>query len=272
MLRPIGKALSFISKLLVVAFLLIKAIVRANLRKAFAALMRGLATAIQALLGLLRHLLLALIKPVLAVTGLAALFGVLSAMKDMAPPPVPKTTLAIAAPTAVAPPVSLKQTKQRQATLQLAHFHAGAQSFDTIDASITALADALNIPKQIVKNDLPRALDLAQSNASAMRPHVGHFPLPEDTDARLLAALTPSDVDHLRLLIDYSATVGKKHFTLAANMPSGDLSLEAKVTELPKGCFRYAMTFVRRSFQHTSAATACRKGSAWSFLEKRSIP
>lgn len=270
MLIPIVRALSIIRMGFVLTYLILKAVLRANIRKAFTALKRGAAHVLQAILRFLRDLLLALIKPTLTVAGLAAVFAVLSTMKDIAPPSVPATTLAVAAPSPLAKPPKIN--KPREATTQLARFHAGAQSFTTEAASITALADALNIPNHVVKANVPRALDLADTNINAMRAHVGRFPLPKNTSNRLLAALTPSDVDHLRLLLDYASTLGKKRVSLNADMPSGELTLETQVTKLASGCFRYAMTFARRSFRHTSTATACRKGNAWSFPENRSTP
>lgn len=272
MLVPIGRALSVSRMVLVLTYLILKAVLRANIRKAFAALKRGTAHVLRAILRFLRDLLLALIKPTLTVAGLGAVFAMLSTMKDIAPPSVPATTLAVAAPSPAANPIPPKISKPREATTQLARFHGGAQSFTTEAASITALADALNIPNHVVKNDVPRALDLADTNINAMRAHVGPFPLPKDTSKRLLAVLTPSDIDHLRLLLDYASTLGKKRVSLNADMPSGDLTLETQVTELARGCFRYAMTFARRSFRHTSTATACRKGNTWSFPENRSTP
>lgn len=154
---------------------------------------------------------------------------------------------------------------------QLARFHGSHQIFQSNMQATAALADALNIPKHVVAEDIPRALTLATSNSDAMHRHATGFPLPKDTSQRLLAALTPSDVQHLARLLEHSTTIGKQSFTLAAGLPSGELRLETKVEALsaanvPRRCFRYAMTFMRRSFRHTLNTTACREGRQWSVL------
>ena len=272
MLRPIGKAVSFAKIAAIVIFLILKGLLRANLRRLFNAIGRLAAKAVKALAGFLVDVLRALIKPTLTLAGLFALFAVVSSMKPLEPTSAPAAMLAIPAPPGKSTPAPSTVIKPPEPKTSLARFHANEQTFKSDASSIAALADALNIPDHVVKSNLTRALELAESNADAMRPHVGRFPLPETTSNRLLSALTPSDVDHLRMLLDYASTRGRKHFSLNAAMPSGELTLEAKVTELDRGCFRYAMTFVRRSFRHTAIATACRKGTAWSFPEKRSTP
>lgn len=266
-----GKALSVTGKVLFIAFLILKTVLKANLRKLLRQLGRAAAAILNAIAEFLQEVLRALIKPILTVVGLTALVIFASNMKRVDPSLAPAAALPVAHLPPPSKPAPSKDNPSQEATL-LKRFHDGAQSFSSEAASINALADALNIPPSVVKANVPRALELADSNSTAMRKHLGRFPLPNATSTRLLSALTPSDIDHLGLVLDYASTLGKKKVTLQTEMPSGDLSLETTVTELNSGCFRYAMTFVRRSFRHLSTATACRKGNTWSFPEKRSTP
>jgi hypothetical protein len=154
---------------------------------------------------------------------------------------------------------------------RLIRFHGSHQIFQSHMQATAALADALNIPQHVVAGDVSRALALAASNSEAMQRHATGFPLPKETSQRLLAALTPSDVQHLARFLEHSTTIGIQSFTLAADLPSGELRLETKVEALsapnvPRRCFRYAMTFMRRSFRHTLNTTACREGRHWSVL------
>lgn len=266
-----AKVLRVSFKVLFITFLIVKALLKAHLPKLLRPLGRALRALVRGLGQFAQEVLRALIKPVLTVVGLTALFVVGSNMKHFEsslPQAVAIPATHIQALLKPAPP---KPAPSRNMAL-LARFHGSEQSFPTEGASIGALADALNIPASVVKENVPRAMALADSNTSAMRKHLGRFPLPATTSPRLLAALTPSDVDHLALLLDYAATLGKKEVTLQTQMPSGDLALETTVTDVQGGCFRYLMTFTRRTFRHATTATACRKGSVWSFPEKRSIP
>ncbi|HEX2842155.1 hypothetical protein [Hyphomicrobium sp.] len=263
------KVLSVSWKVLVITFLIIKGLLKAHLPKLRRPLGRAATFVLKSIGEFLQEALHALIKPVLTVVGLTALFVILSNTKD--PSLQQAMTLPVAQVTTLLKPQPRKAPPPPVDT-PLTRFHDGAQSFSSEAASITALADALNIPASVVNANVPRALELANSNNSAMKKRVGNFPLPTGTSSRLLAALTPSDVDHLGLVLDYAATLGKEEVTLQTEMPSGDLSLEATVTKLSRGCFRYAMTFLRRSFRHLSTATACRNGNTWSFPEKRSTP
>ena len=216
----------------------------------------------------------ALAKPMLA---LGALFGIVlilnpdnwRSLKEAAP------SIAALTPEAGAKPLAPSIAKtpppgSRTGPAKLALFHEPAQRFKTERAAIQGLADALNIPSEVVEKDVSRALALADANARAMRGFVGRFPLPATTSNRLLAALTPSDVRQLALLLEYATTIGKREFTLNANLASGDLSLDTRVTALSSRasagtCFRYAMTFMRRTFRHALTISACRKGQAWTF-------
>lgn len=186
-------------------------------------------------------------------------------------------TLATLAPDADAKPLPAAFTKppsQTPPANRLARYHEPAQRLATERARIESLADALNIPPDIVKSDINRALDLAHTNARAMRPFTGRFPLPKETSVRLLAALTPTDINQLARLLEHAATIGKPTFTLNANLASGDLSLNARVTALSNtaatgACFRYALTFLRRAFRHPITITACRQRDRWSFISPK---
>lgn len=231
-----------------------------------------------ALLKLLRDLLRAMVKPALVLAAVALFWVVGPRLKieyeGAKPPP------AAALPVAHLPPAKpgtprkkppAAQEKPAPEAAALSRFHGKAQTFNTPTAAVAALADALNIPTHVVASDLTRALELADTNSSAMQTYVGHFPLPANTSPRLLSVLTPADVLHLARLLNHTTTVDKRQFTLTASLASGDLHLEAKVQALPwdsaaRQCFRYAMTFMRRSFRHTLTTTACRTGTAWSFL------
>lgn len=170
--------------------------------------------------------------------------------------------------------VFTKQASETPPASRLARFHEPSQRLATERARIESLADALNIPPDIVKSDITRALELAHTNARAMRPHTGRFPLPKETSDRLLAALTPTDVNQLARLLEHATTIDKTTFTLNANLASGDLSLDARVTALSNtaatgACFRYALTFLRRTFRHPITITACRQRDRWSFISPK---
>lgn len=231
-----------------------------------------------ALLKLLRDLLRAIVKPALVLAAIALFWVVGPRLKieyeGAKPPP------AAALPVAHVPPAHPGTPRKKPPAEKpapeaaaLTHFHGKAQTFKTPTAAVAALADALNIPTHVVASDLTRALELADTNSRAMQTYVGRFPLPDHTSTRLLAVLTPADVLHLARLLNHTTTIDKRQFTLTASLASGDLHLEAKVQALPqptsRQCFRYAMTFMRRSFRHTLTTTACRTGTAWSFLNPK---
>ncbi|WP_156827543.1 hypothetical protein [Hyphomicrobium zavarzinii] len=211
-----------------------------------------------------------LVMPLLSLSALLALLIFISRSDVQPHRDVP--ALAAIAPQATAHPAQaspIRKTPTAPAR-KLAAFHAPDHVFSTERASVAALADALNIPPKVVSTGVTRALALAADNANAMRPYVGRFPLPKNTPNRLLTALTPSDITQLSRLLEHSTTIDKREFTLTANLASGDLSLTARIRKLtssaaPGACFRYALTFMRRTFQHTLSMTACRQRGTWSF-------
>lgn len=216
----------------------------------------------------------ALAAPMLAIALLFLVLFILDPqnrqiIKDAAPTLVGLRPEADAKPL---PAAALKKTPPpNPPSSKLARFHAPAQRFTSERDRVESLADALNIPPAVVTNDIDRALDLANTNARAMRPHTGRFPLPKETGDRLLAALTPADIKQLARLLEHATTINKRSFTLNATLASGDLFLDAHITSLPRSaatgaCFRYAMTFMRRTFRHAMTIAACRKGGRWSFL------
>lgn len=151
---------------------------------------------------------------------------------------------------------------------QLHAFHQGAQVFATRAQAIAALADALDIPKAVPTANLQTALKLADSNVQAMKDFVGRYPLPATTSPRLLAALTPADVAKLGAVMKHAATLNPGTYSLTAPMASGNLHLDAHITvphaeASSRHCYRYALTFSRRSFSHTLTTTACRTGQQW---------
>lgn len=212
-----------------------------------------------------------LVMPLLSLSALLALLIFISRSDVQPHRDVP--ALAAIAPQATAHPAQTPSPIKPAPTAparKLAAFHAPYHVFSTERASVAALADALNIPPKVVSTGVTRALALAADNASAMRPYVGRFPLPQHTPNRLLTALTPSDITQLSRLLEHSTTIDKREFTLTANLASGDLSLTARINKLissaaPGACFRYALTFMRRTFQHTLSMTACRQRGTWSF-------
>jgi hypothetical protein len=211
-----------------------------------------------------------LVMPLLALSALLAFLIFISRSDVQTDHDAP--ALAALAPQATAHPAQaspIRKTPTAPAR-KLAAFHAPDHVFSTERASVAALADALNIPPEVVSTGVSRALALASDNAHAMRPYVGRFPLPQHTPNRLLTALTPSDITQLSRLLEHSTPIDKREFTLTANLASGDLSLTARINKLissaaPGACFRYALTFVRRTFQHTLPMTACRQRGTWSF-------
>ena len=213
----------------------------------------------------------ALMLPLLVLGLLLALFITFTRQHERQYTTTP--TLAALAPQATAQTLTTTSRTRPQPSsraTKLAAFHGSGQTFRSEHAAVEALADTLNIPSQIVSGDLDRALSLADANSRAMRPHVGRFPLPKHSDDRLLAALTPSDVSQLRRLLEHATTIDKRQFTLTANLASGDLSLNARIRHLSSisatgACFHYVLTFIRRTFQHTLAMTACRNRGTWSF-------
>ena len=184
-------------------------------------------------------------------------------------------TLTALAPEADAKPLPAPALKKapvpKPPPTRLARYHGSAQRLTSEQAQVDALADALNIPPEVVKANVTRALDLAHTNARAMRRRTGRFPLPKHTADRLLAALTPADVDKLAILLGHAASIDKRAFTLRAELSSGDLVLVTRVTALDRtstagACFRYAMTFMRRTFRHALTVAACRRRAAWTYL------
>ena len=239
-----------------------------------AATLRGIDHFADAVLTFIFEILIAaakkLVMPLLALSTLLALL-ILVTRADVPDHDTP--ALAALAPQATAHPVQTTAPIKQEPTTaarKLAAFHAPDHVFSTERASVAALADALNIPPEVVSTGVSRALALAADNAHAMRPYVGRFPLPQQTPNRLLTALTPSDITQLSRLLEHSTTIDKREFTLTANLASGDLSLTARINKLISSaatgaCFRYALTFVRRTFQHTLPMTACRQRGTWSF-------
>lgn len=150
----------------------------------------------------------------------------------------------------------------------LASFHGNAQRFAREHDASVALADALNIPDEVVRRDVDKALTLADSNARAMKPRIGAFPLPAHISNRLLGVLTPADVRLLGGILKHARTLAPGDYTLTSALVSGDLNLEATITVQPpersgRQCYRYGLTFIRRSFRHTMPVSACREGAAW---------
>lgn len=183
-----------------------------------------------------------------------------------------RTSLALEAGAKPLPAAAPKKAPiAKPPTTRLARFPGSAQRFPTEREQIDALADALNIPSAVVRHNVNRALDLARTNARAMRKHTGRFPLPKGTPDRLLAALTPADVAKLAVLLGHATTIDKRSFTLRADLSSGDLVLDARVTAMANtsaagACFRYALAFSRRTFRHAITVAACRRRAAWTFL------
>lgn len=213
----------------------------------------------------------ALVMPLLVLAVLLALLVTFARQDEQPDHSAP--TLAGLAPQATAQPLIAPSTpspRPSSRATKLAAFHGSGQTFRSERASIEALADTLNIPAHVVSEDLDRALSLAEANTRAMHPYVGRFPLPKHSDDRLLAALTPSDVTQLTRLLEHATTIDKRQFTLTANLASGDLSLDARIRQLSNAattgaCFHYALTFMRRTYRHALAMTACRKRGTWSF-------
>lgn len=246
-----------------------------TLRRAAARLVASLKTALQRMLFKLTK---ALAVPALVALALTPLLLMNPNLPTTLQEHIqaPAAALPIAVVPVTQPPLfrealPLPKPNPNRPAAQLARFHGSHQIFQSNMQATAALADALNIPKHVVAEDIPRALTLAASNSEAMQRHATGFPLPKNTSQRLLAALTPSDVQHLARLLEHSTTIGKQSFTLASALPSGDLRVETRVQALsaanaPRRCFRYAMTFMRRSFRHTLNTTACREGRQWSVL------
>lgn len=219
------------------------------------------------MLNFLRDLARALIKPLLVLGILILVFAM--SVKPKQPLQSPEQQATALFPLAGAGPLPPPKRKAPLSPIaaKLARFHGGAQSFASEAAAIEALADALNIPKQVVANDVARALALAEANSGAMLPFTGRFPLPKATSRRLLAALAPADIPQLERHLAYALAVDKERFSLEAGMASGNLRLEARITKLAKTCLRATMTFVRRSFRHSVTAAACRRGVEWTLLD-----
>ena len=259
-----------------------------QIRTLSSALAHAAKAALFTLVSALAHLVRSLVKPALVI-------GAITAVLLMSTPNETTQNAAPAAPMMVIPPAAhttpAENAKGRAARVPmplpnmtrrraqdakapnalLIRFHEGAQTFYTDEQAITALADALNIPAAIPKADLAVALQLARDNAEALRRHTGRYPLPRAISSRLLAAMTPQDVQKLGALLKHAGTLDPGTYTLTAPMASGGLHLEANIT-VPKAttssrhCFRYALTFTRRSFAHALSLTACRTGTQWTLL------